>query len=85
MDVYQAFSLAPESRPPAGLVWLRDWGCAIWSLIDCRDLAGPMWAWGPTGCCLEHALFPQQMTLAGRLTKALDGTLEIPCWSGNPH
>lgn len=81
VDVYTAFR---SDRHPAWLVWLFDWGCAIWSLVDCRDPAGPMWGWDPNGCCLDHGLFSQHMPLADWLAKALDGSLEIPHWSENP-
>ena len=42
IDVYQAFGSNPDDPPPPCLVWLHDWGCAIWSLVDCRDPSGPM-------------------------------------------
>jgi hypothetical protein len=83
VDVHQAFGSGPEPNAPAWMVWLLDWGCAIWSLVDCRDTAGPMWAWDPNGCCLEHALFPQPMNLADWLSKSLDGALQIPNWSAS--
>jgi hypothetical protein len=60
VDVHRAFSSGPEPNAPAWLIWLLDWGCATWSLVDCRDPAGPMWGWDPNGCCQEHALSPQQ-------------------------
>ncbi|MFI6737859.1 SMI1/KNR4 family protein [Nonomuraea sp. NPDC050451] len=61
----------PEGRP--GMVWLFDWGCATWSLVDCTDPAGPMWAWDPGG---EPSLSPQNMTLAEWLAASLGGNLE---------
>ncbi|MET7331075.1 SMI1/KNR4 family protein [Nonomuraea sp. NPDC005650] len=61
----------PEGRP--GMVWLFDWGCATWSLVDCTDPAGPMWVWDPGG---EPSLFPQNMTLAEWLAASLGGNLE---------
>jgi hypothetical protein len=34
--------LATDPRWPAELVPLCDWGCAIWSCLDCRTTEGPM-------------------------------------------
>jgi hypothetical protein len=42
-----------------GLVWLLDWGCAIWSACDFQTPDGPMWGWDPNNCCTRHALFPR--------------------------
>ncbi|WP_280908817.1 SMI1/KNR4 family protein [Streptomyces sp. SAI-090] len=77
VDAYQAFSEAPDNPVPAGLVWLFDWGDAIWSLVDCRDPAAPMWGWDPNDG-LERALFPQGKNLAEWLAGALAGTETIP-------
>ena len=55
---------------------LIDWGCAIMTLIDCRDPSGPLWGWDPNLCCLEHALFPLDQSLTQMLKEAL--TAEYP-------
>ncbi|MGW3121536.1 SMI1/KNR4 family protein [Streptomyces sp. NPDC001107] len=77
VDVYEAFSSAPDSEVPDGFVWLFEWGDAIWSLVDCRDPLGPMWGWDPTDGP-EGALFPTGQNLAEWLTDALAGKEEIP-------
>lgn len=35
----------PDFLWPPWLIGIFDRGCAIWSLVDCRDPAGPMWSW----------------------------------------
>ncbi|MFJ2263517.1 hypothetical protein ACIOKD_35340 [Streptomyces sp. NPDC087844] len=58
---------------PASVVPLLEWGCAIWSFVDFSTSDGRMWAWDPNQRCLEHALFPEGVTLAERLAGWLDG------------
>ncbi len=70
VDVHETFG-PPEGRP--GMVWLFDWGCNTWSLVDCTDPAGPMWIWDPGG---EPAVLSQNMTLAEWLAASLGGNLE---------
>ncbi|MGW2525034.1 SMI1/KNR4 family protein [Streptomyces sp. NPDC001617] len=77
VDVYQAFSSAPDNPVPDGLIWLFDWGDAIWSLVDCRDPEGPMWGWDPHDG-LDGALFPMGQNFAEWLTDALAGKENIP-------
>lgn len=74
-EAYQAFN--GDSRHP-GLVWLFDWGCQIWSVVDCRDPAGPIWGWDPDfdQDADSSALFPQNMTLHEWLAESLSGNLE---------
>jgi SMI1/KNR4 family protein SUKH-1 len=31
--------------PPAGVLFFCDFGCAMWSLLDCRHPPGQMWWW----------------------------------------
>jgi hypothetical protein len=67
LDVYQAFSSAPpDHRVPAGLIWVLDWGCTIWTLIDSREPSGPIW--GNEG----GRIFSQNVTLVEWLAKSLD-------------
>jgi hypothetical protein len=61
---------------PPSVVPLLTWGCAIWSLVDYSTPEGRMWGWDPSGCCLRHGLFPEDRTLAERLTGWLDGNDE---------
>ncbi|MEU8007189.1 SMI1/KNR4 family protein [Catellatospora sp. NPDC049111] len=72
VDHYGDFSSAPGH--PRGLVPVYEVGCAIWWLLDFRDPAGPMWGWDPGGCCPEHALAPQGLTLADWLAETHDGS-----------
>ncbi|MEV7808489.1 SMI1/KNR4 family protein [Microbispora sp. NPDC088329] len=81
---HSAWSSGPDPFVPPGFVWLCSWGTAIWSLVDCRDPAGPMWIWDPMGPHLRpdqayagvdpSALTPQNMTLAEWLTEWLAGS-----------
>ncbi|WP_030273851.1 hypothetical protein [Streptomyces sp. NRRL B-24484] len=57
---------------------LLTWGCAIRSLVDHSTADGRMWGWDPNVRCLDHALFPEDFTLAERLSGWLDGTGEPP-------
>ncbi|MFI0357473.1 hypothetical protein [Actinomadura sp. 9N407] len=61
-----------------GLVWLFDWGCLIWSVIDFRDPAGPMWGWDPNIDPDEDStpIFSQNMNFTEWLGRSLDGSLE---------
>ncbi|MFJ6012851.1 SMI1/KNR4 family protein [Streptomyces sp. NPDC092952] len=61
----------PSGRIPAGLVPIYDWGCTIWSLVDFRDPAGPMW------CTHEGEHWPQGISLSQWLTGTLTGTVTV--------
>ncbi|MGH4035246.1 SMI1/KNR4 family protein [Actinomycetota bacterium Odt1-20B] len=61
----------PSGRIPVGLVPVYDWGCAIWSLVDFRDPAGPMW------CNDQGELWPQGLNLTEWLSAALTGSLTL--------
>ncbi|MFI0242598.1 hypothetical protein [Streptomyces sp. NPDC016845] len=63
----------PRPGHPAAVVPLLEWGGAIWSFVDFSTSEGRMWAWDPNQRCLQHALFPEDLTLAERLTGWLDG------------
>lgn len=60
-----------------GMLRLFDWGCGIWSVVDLRDPAGPMWIWDPNISEDESPMTPQNMTLAEWLTESLGGNLEM--------
>lgn len=32
------------------------WGCAVLTLVGCRDPGGLLWGWDLNGCCFEHVL-----------------------------
>ncbi|WP_157519353.1 SMI1/KNR4 family protein [Herbidospora mongoliensis] len=71
----------PDTRDDwPGMLWLFDWGCNIWSVIDSRDPAGPMWIWDANFDATEYPeespLDPQNMTLAEWLIESLNGNLE---------
>ncbi|MEV1204449.1 hypothetical protein [Microbispora rosea] len=46
---HEIWNARSDPYVPPGLVWLHNWGTAMWSLVDCRDPAGPMWIWDPMG------------------------------------
>jgi hypothetical protein len=48
LDVYHAFRSGPGPHVHRQMLWLYDWGCAIWSLVDCSSPEGPMWYGTPT-------------------------------------
>lgn len=88
VEFHRVWNSGSDSFAPPGLVWLCDWGNAIWSLVDCRDPSGPMWIWDPMGPYLQpkpisseeeksvgrSALLEQNMTLAEWLTEWLGGS-----------
>ncbi|MEU4572180.1 SMI1/KNR4 family protein [Nonomuraea sp. ATR24] len=76
-----AFRTEPYGRR-AGMIQLLDWGCAIASLLDCRDPEGAMWGWDPNLCCLDHALFPQNITFASWLTESIGREFAEPFYDG---
>ncbi|MEU8122215.1 hypothetical protein AB0C21_26215 [Spirillospora sp. NPDC049024] len=84
MDAIEAYEVFNGDGAHSGLLWLFDWGCLIWSVVDCRDPAGPMWGWDPNGP--QDAdftrLFPQNMTFAEWMAESLDGTLEAAFENG---
>ena len=67
-----------SSFPPS-LFPLCDWGCAIYSFVDCSSPEGPMWGWDPNpdpdGV---EALYPQHLGLAGWLGRWIECTLYQP-------
>jgi len=74
VGVHKAFSGHPRDPSPAPkwLVWIFDWGCTIWSMVDCRDPAGPMWF------NEEGEIAPQGITLAEWLDRWVKGKLYLP-------
>jgi hypothetical protein len=77
VEAYQRFRSLPDFPPPVGMVPLLDWGCALWSLVDCRGPVARMWGWDydsdPTA-----PLFPDQLTLAEWFEAWLNSALEWP-------
>jgi hypothetical protein len=77
LHVYRAFS----PGRPREMLWLFDWGCAIWSLVDCSHPEGQMWVWDPNGAAdpsPPNSLFRQAMTLTDWLAAWLHGQLDLP-------
>ncbi|MER6578019.1 hypothetical protein [Nonomuraea sp. NPDC001023] len=68
--------------PRPGMIQLLDWGCAIASLVDCSDPQGAMWGWDPNLCCLDHALFPQDITFASWLAESIGRDFDEPFYDG---
>ncbi|OLE21278.1 MAG: hypothetical protein AUG49_22455 [Catenulispora sp. 13_1_20CM_3_70_7] len=78
VEVYQTFSEHPDFPPPSWLVWIFDWGCNIWSLVDCRTSEGRMWGWDANVEEDQNPLFETGLTFREWLDEALDGSLEMP-------
>ena len=81
LDVHNAFRSGPGPHVPRQMLWLYDWGCAIWSLVDCSKPEGQMWVWDPNGDehpSPDNSLFRQAMTLTEWLAAWLEGRLDQP-------
>jgi hypothetical protein len=78
VEVHSTFIEHPDFPPPAWLVWIFDWGCNIWSLIDCRTSDGRMWSWDANVDENVNPLFETDMTFAQWIESSLDGTLDMP-------
>jgi hypothetical protein len=77
VDLYVAEHAAPADPdlpppPPPGVVFFCDFGCAMWTLLDCRHEQGQMWWWEEGD---RHKL---RLTLADWLTDWLNGALPDP-------
>jgi hypothetical protein len=84
-DMTEAAQASAEDEEWGRRRWalpLIDWGCAIMTLVDCRDPAGPLWGWDPNLCCLDHALFPLDQTLGAMLEESLAGDYPEPFYTG---
>nr|WP_157554273.1 SMI1/KNR4 family protein [Herbidospora sakaeratensis] len=66
----------------AGMIQLLEWGCGLASLLDCRDPKGALWGWDPNRCCLDHALFPQDITFAAWLAESIGRDFAEPFYDG---
>lgn len=63
VQLQRAHRADPDPFYPPWLISVFDWGCAIWSLIDCRHPAGPMWSWDGN----DHALRRHDQAITGWL------------------
>jgi len=76
-DLVSAYALHHDTPPepdhgppiPPGVVWLCDWGCANWSMVDCRVPGGRMWWWEEGD---RHVL---DLSVAGWFEMWLNGSL----------
>ena len=81
LDVHRVFRSGPGPHVPRHMLWLYDWGCGIWSLVDCSRPQGLMWVWDPNGAerpSPGNSLFCQGISLAEWLAAWLQGRLETP-------
>jgi hypothetical protein len=72
---YREATLEPDEPPPPpeGVLFLCDFGCAQWSLLDCRHPEGRMWWWEEGSRYKLRLTFPEwlQAWLEGRLDALL--------------
>jgi len=78
VEVHATFSEHPDFPPPAWLVWIFDWGCNTWSLIDCRTPEGRMWSWDPNVDESVNPLFEAGLTFERWIELSLSGELDMP-------
>lgn len=74
VQLHLANQADPDPLWPPWLIGIFDWGCAIWSLIDCRDPAGPMWSWDGNSHKLRH----HDQAVGDWLALWLECRLEMP-------
>jgi hypothetical protein len=72
LHVHRAFRSGPGPHEPRHMLWLYDWGCRIWSLVDCSTSEGVMWVWN------RGSLFCQGIFLTEWLHAWLQGRLRMP-------
>lgn len=84
VEAHQVYSADPDHPTPPGLIWLFEWGCAIGSLVDCRDPSGRMWAWDPNKG-RANVLGPLDQTLADWLGLWLECRLAMPEGTAPPN
>ncbi|MFJ8080126.1 SMI1/KNR4 family protein [Streptomyces sp. NPDC096205] len=77
VHIHKAIQDDPDEEFPPHYIWLYEWGCGIWSLADCRDPSGPMWGWDGNEDGMK-ALFSLNMKFEEWISRALNGSLEIP-------
>lgn len=77
VEAWQSLNSSSAIRFPRWLMPLTDWGCAIWSLVDCRDDFGYVWGFDPNGG-LEQALYWTEQTVAEWLAESLRGGVDQP-------
>jgi len=77
--VHRAFNAHPTDplTPPAWMLWIFEWGCTVWSIVDCRDPTGPMWF------NADGEQEQESMTLAEWLDRWVHCRLYIPSGPGS--
>jgi hypothetical protein len=76
LHVHRAFGGGPGPHVPRHMLWLYEWGCCTWSLVDCSSPEGVMWVWDPNGA--GQSLFCQEISLTEWLAAWLQGRLRMP-------
>ncbi|MBO0822238.1 MAG: hypothetical protein J2P27_00065 [Actinobacteria bacterium] len=74
VELHRSNRVSPDPLWPFWLIGICDWGCAIWSLVDCRDPAGPMWSWDGN----THTLRQHDQTICDWLALWLQCRLDMP-------
>jgi hypothetical protein len=67
----------PSGAIPAGVVLLHDWGCAMWTLVDFRDPAGPIWGTDDGKVFQEGMVLSEWLTYRLRRRPGMAQALEI--------
>jgi hypothetical protein len=73
--------------PPAGLLAVCYWGCAIYSYVDCTDVEARMWGWDPNPAPDDDpgvALFRESTTFVEWLSRWVEGRLCQPVLVEDP-
>jgi len=80
LHVHREFGSRPCPQVPRHMLWLYEWGCCIWSLVDCSTPEGVMWVWDPNGAeqLSDKSLFCQGIFLTEWLAAWLQGRLGLP-------
>jgi len=79
-ELHQASRADPADPWQPWHIGIFNWGCAIWSLADCRDPAGPMWSWDGN----DHMLREYDQTICDWLALWLECRLDLPEGTGPP-
>jgi hypothetical protein len=85
IDAYREFHSARRSQSlPDALLPLCDWGCGIYSLVDCASRHGDVWASDPNPG-VEDDTFHQSLTLAEWFARWVEGRLYQPALIQDPE
>ena len=84
VEAWQSLNSPQGIQFPTWLLPLTDWGCAIWTLVDCRDEAGYVWGLDPNGG-VESALYWTEQPVAEWLMDSLQGNVRQPDSTRRPR